>query len=158
MFWQLQQLPRTWLKPAMEIVPLVPTHQPISQSGHAGLPPGTTALRHIPSGSGGETFSMDLKDYSGSRLQIIHGWDMHEQTSSYDPRLPPEIYSFNRVSQLPLGERQHWMDNLPQTQLNNLRLQKAQDKLWVSNTVFVMKSQNKRGLGANPRSTQSQCP
>lgn len=45
-------IPRLWVKPAMKVVPLVPTHQPTAQTG---LPPGTTALNHIPCGSAGET-------------------------------------------------------------------------------------------------------
>lgn len=55
-FWQAtagsSNVPRPWVKQAMEVMPLVPAQQPTAQTG---LPPGTTALNHIPCGSDGET-------------------------------------------------------------------------------------------------------
>lgn len=56
-FRQLQHLPGTQLKPVMEFVPLVRTHQPTSKCGHADLLPGTTALSHVPSSSGRQTLA-----------------------------------------------------------------------------------------------------
>lgn len=100
----------------MEVVPLVLSYQPTGQTGPAGLPPGTTALSHIPGGCGGKTSAWTWNrpqsgDHRGSRLQPRHDRDMHKQTSSCYPRPPLETFSFNEISQLPLGKRQHCRDN-----------------------------------------------